>query len=79
MEIKKEIFKRVPPGDRWVEIGASTGDIHISLTNALEHYFQQNRVRQYYIDAAVGYIYKVEEVEDPVLPPQTYSLYGEDY
>jgi hypothetical protein len=79
MEIKKEIFKRVPPGDRWVEIGATFEDIHTSLTNALEHYFQKTRTRQYYIDAAAGYIYKVEEVEDPIIPPQTYSLYGEDY
>lgn len=79
MEIKTEIFKRLPPGDRWVELRGNPEVIFNSLTEALEHYFQQTRTRQYYIDAGAGYIYKVEEVEEPTPEPMRYSLYGEEY
>jgi hypothetical protein len=79
MEIKKEIFKRVPPGDKWVEIEGDPEHVFGSLTDALEHFFQKTRTRQYYIDAAAGYIYKVEEVEAPVIPQKVFSLYGEEY
>jgi hypothetical protein len=76
MEIKKEIFRRMPPGDRWVEIGKEDR-VYISLTEALEHYFQQYGTRQYYIDAFAGYIYKVENVEDPKPVVKQYSIYGD--
>lgn len=76
MEIKTEIFKRLPPGDRWVEIGNHSEIIFNSLTDALEHYFQKTKTRQYYIDAGLGYIYKIDEV---VPEPMRYSLYGEEY
>lgn len=77
MEVKKEIFKRVPPGDRWIETDGNEDRVFPSLTEALEHYFQKTRTRQYFIDAAAGVIYKVVQEEDPVLPPQTFSIYGE--
>jgi hypothetical protein len=77
MEIKKEIFKRLPPGDRWVEIGKEDERVHGTLTDALEHHFQQFGTRQYYIDAVAGYIYKVETVEEPKPKPRQFSLYGD--
>lgn len=77
MEIKKEIFKRLPPGDRWVEIGKEDERVHNSLTEALEHYYQGNGTRQYYIDAVSGYIYRVETVEDPKPKPRQFSIYGD--
>lgn len=77
MEIKKEIFKRLPPGDRWVEIGNEDERVHNSLTEALEHYFQGHGTRQYYIDAIAGYIYKVDTVEDPKPKPRQFSIYGD--
>jgi len=77
MEIKKEIFKRLPPGDRWVEIGKESERVHGSLTEALEHYFQHHGTRQYYIDAVAGYIYKIETVEDPKPVVKQFSLYGD--
>jgi hypothetical protein len=79
MEIKKEIFKRVPPGDRWVELNGDPNKIFDSLTEALEYYFQKTKTRQYYIDAGLGYIYKIDEVEDPIEPPKMFSLYGDGY
>lgn len=77
MEIKKEIFKRLPPGDRWVEIGKENERVHNSLTEAIEHHFQGHGTRQFYIDAISGYIYKVDTVEDPVPKPKQFSIYGD--
>jgi len=79
MELKKEIYRRVPPGDRWKELNVNDETVYESLTDALEHHFQKTGVRQYYIDAAGGYIYKVDEVEDPIEPPKQYSIYGDGY
>lgn len=77
MEIKTPILKRVPPGDRWVEI-EYPDDIYDSLTLALEYYFQKTAIRQYYIDAGEGLVYKVEEqVEEAPPPPKRYSIYDE--
>jgi len=77
MEIKKEIFKRLPPGDRWAEIGKEDDRVYTSLTDALEHYFQQSGTRQYYIDAVAGYIYKIDTVEEPKPQPKKFSIYGD--
>jgi hypothetical protein len=77
MEIKKEIFKRVPPGDRWIEIGKESDRVHTSLTEALENYFQKYGTRQYYIDAVAGYIYKVDTVDDPKPVIKQFSIYGD--
>lgn len=76
MEIKKEIFRRVPPGDRWTEVNGSS-KLFTSLTDALEYYFQKNGTRQYFIDAGAGLIYSVTQEADPVVPPQTFSIYGD--
>lgn len=78
MEVKKEIFKRLPPGDRWVEVGKENDRVHASLTEALEHYFQQFGTRQYYIDAVGGTIYKVDTVEDPKPVVRQFSIYGDN-
>lgn len=77
MEIKTEIFKRVAPGDRWVEIDGDGSRIFPSLTETLEYYFQKTRTRQYFIDAAAGRIYKVIEADDPEPEIQQFSIYGD--
>jgi hypothetical protein len=79
MEVKKPIFKRVPPGDRWVEIDGNPDKIFPTLTDTLEHYFQKTGTRQYYFDAGAGVIYKVVEEADPIPQPQLYSIYGDGY
>jgi hypothetical protein len=79
MEVKKEIFKRLPPGDRWVEIGLEDARVYTSLTEALEHYFQKVGARQYYIDAGAGLLYTIMEQPDPVIPIRQFSIYGDDY
>lgn len=79
METKHPIFKRVPPGDRWIEIDGNPDRVFPSLTESLEHYFQKTGTRQYYVDAALGTIFKVMEEADPVPEPQRYSIYGDGY
>jgi len=77
MEIKKEIFKRMPPGDRWVEVDKPDGKVYTPLTEALEHHFQEHGTRQYYIDAGAGIIYKVEAVPEPKPQIKQFSIYGD--
>jgi hypothetical protein len=79
MEIKQEIFKRLPPGDRWVEIGLEDVRVYPTLTETLEHYFQKTGNRQYYIDAGAGVLYKVLQEADPVIPIKQFSIYGDSY
>lgn len=76
MEVKVEIYRRHPPGDRWVAIGTSDDRVYTSLTDALEAYFQQFGIKQYYIDAGAGIIYKVDQAPDPVPQPKQFSIYG---
>jgi hypothetical protein len=81
MEHRSEIFNRFPPGDRWISVNDSPEAptrVFPSLTEALEYYFQNNKVRTYFINAAEGKIYSVEELmEAPYTPPQ-YSIYGDE-
>ncbi len=77
MEIKKEIFKRLPPGDRWVAVDNPDGPVYTPLTEALEHYFQAHGTRQYYIDAVAGIIYKVETAPEPKPVIKQFSIYGD--
>jgi hypothetical protein len=80
-EQKELVLKRVPPGDRWIFANAKPGhiqgDIHQSLTDALEAWFQYAGDTNFYIEARKGTveIIKQEEVEVPV---KRFSLYGED-
>lgn len=78
MEIKHEIFTRIPPGDRWQEINGDPNRIFPTLTDALEYYFQKTKVRKYHIDAEAGLLYKVVEESAPATPPPSFSIYGED-
>jgi hypothetical protein len=77
MEIKKEIFKRLPPGDRWVAVDNPEGQVYTPLTEALEYYYQEHGTRQYYIDAVAGLIYKIDTVETPKPQPKKFSIYGD--
>jgi rRNA pseudouridine-1189 N-methylase Emg1 (Nep1/Mra1 family) len=79
METKTPIFKRVPPGDRWIELDGNPDRIFASLTDTLEHYFQKTKTRQYYIDAAAGTIFKVTEEADPEPIIQRFSIYDDGF
>jgi len=77
MEIKKEIYKRLPPGDRWVEVDKPDGKVYTPLTEALEQYFQTHGTQQYYIDAGLGIIYKVDTAPEPKPQIKKFSIYGD--
>ena len=77
MEIKTPVFKRVPPGDRWTEINGNPNRIFLTLTEALEYYFQKTKQRQYYIDAVAGIVSYITEEADPEPEIQTFSIYGD--
>lgn len=77
MEIKTVIFKRVPPGDRWAEPHVDDR-VHPSLTDAIEYYFQQTGIRQYYIDAGAGEI-SIVETREVITPPKKFSIYDDEY
>jgi hypothetical protein len=78
------ILKRVPPGDRWIfakaQPGGIQGDVHESLTDALEAWYQYAGDTEFYIDARRGVVEKIveeEEIEEEVVVKK-FSLYGED-
>ena len=75
-EKKELVLKRVPPGDRWVFADGSK-NVYVSLTDALEAWYQENGDTNFYIEARNGTveIIKEQEVEKPV---KRFSLYGED-
>lgn len=77
-EIKVQVAKRVPPGDRWSPLDNETVILE-SLTDVLEYVFQKTGKTQFYMDAREGFVYVVDTEEKviEVEPPKTWSLYGE--
>jgi len=75
-EQKELVLKRVPPGDRWVFANGSGQNIYLSLTEALEAWYQYSGDTNFYIEARKGTVERIttEEVEKQVTK---YSLYGE--
>ena len=78
VEIKVQVAKRVPPGDRWTPLDNETVILE-SLTDVLEYVFQKTGKTQFYMDAREGFVYVVDTEEKviEVEPPKTWSLYGE--
>jgi hypothetical protein len=77
MEIKTQIFKRLPPGDRWVAVDNVDGRVYTPLTEALEQHFQSHGAKQFYIDAGEGIIYKVDQAPEDIPPIKQFSIYGD--
>ena len=80
-EQKELVLKRVPPGDKWIfaraQPGGIQGDVHPSLTDALEAWFQYTGETNFYIDARKGTVEVVKQ-EEIAIPVKRFSLYGED-
>jgi|TARA_B110000977_G_scaffold692_1_gene1010 hypothetical protein len=78
-EVKTQVAKRVPPGDRWSPVDNSTVLLD-SLTDVLEYVYQKKGKTQFYMDAREGMVYIVdtEEVIIQPEPTKTWSLYGEE-
>ncbi len=77
METREPVFKRVPPGDRWMEINSDGRRVHPSLTAALEYMYQKLRCKQYLVDAGEGKIYMIKQEADPEPEVPTFSIYGD--
>jgi hypothetical protein len=77
MEIREPVMKRLPPGDRWVEIKGDQQRVYPSLTAALEYMFQKTKSKQYFFDASEGRVYIVKQEADPEPEIPTFSIYGD--
>ncbi len=81
-KIEKNILiaKRVPPGDRFVLIDEPE-NIHNSLTETLEAYFQKTQVKcEFRLAPLKGELYMIttEEVAPPPPPPaKKFNIYGD--
>jgi 16S rRNA G1207 methylase RsmC len=81
-QVEKNILiaKRVPPGDRFVLIDEPE-NIHNSLTETLEAYFQKTQVKcEFRLAPLKGELYMIttEEVEPPPPPPaKKFNIYGD--
>ena len=78
-EVKKPVAKRVPPGDRWMQLDNETLVLD-SLTDVLEYIYQKYGNTQFFMDAREGYTYIIE-VEEEIIQPEPekkWSLYGEE-
>mgnify|MGYP001573771512 FL=1 len=78
-EIKTQVAKRMPPGDRWSPLDNTTVLLE-SLTDVLEYVYQKNGHTQFYMDAREGFVYVIDTEEKIVEPEptKTWSLYGEE-
>ena len=78
-EIKTNVAKRVPPGDRWSPLDNTTVVLE-SLTDVLEYVYQKQGNSQFFMDAREGFVYVID-TEDKIIEPEptkTWSLYGEE-
>lgn len=77
MERREEILKRLPPGDRWVEINGDQQRVYPTLTAGLEYIFQKTKCKQYFFDAGEGKVYMIQQEKDPEPEIPTFSIYGD--
>jgi hypothetical protein len=79
--MKKLILKRVPPGDRRVDVDNET-EFFESLTEGLEFAFQKSKgkYKEFHLSAFDGKVfYVLPDPEPEPEPVKKYSLYGEEY
>ena len=67
-------LRRVPPGDRWVDIEDDT--MMDNLTDALNHIFKKENVVDFTIHARAGEVYMLTSEPEPKVIKK-YDIYGE--
>ena len=83
--MKKEILKRMPPGDKWIEIIGNNdvrerstklvvGD---TLTKALNFVYKKYKIRIFEVDAENGIVSIDDGKEEKTINEEADSLYGE--
>jgi hypothetical protein len=76
--MRQLVLQRVPPGDRWTQIGAADDQIYTSLTEGLNAVYMDTGLSQFYLDAGKGEVHTEDGQEKPATIKK-YSLYGEEY
>ena len=75
------IARRVPPGDRWRLVSEEPdGAIHVTLTDALEAYFQKTGHKcEFRLAPLDSKLYAIHTHEEEIIPeaPKEYSMYGD--
>ena len=68
-------LKRVPPGDRWVDVQDETKMMD-NLTDPLNNIFKREKITDFTIHASDGEVYMLTPEEEPK-PVKKYDIYGE--
>ena len=74
------IATRVPPGDRWTLVTDSRKIIYPSITEALEAYFKETKVKcEYRLAPLDSKLYAIKVIEEEIVPPapKGYNIYGD--
>lgn len=74
------IATRVPPGDRWTLVTDSRKIIYPSITEALEAYFKETKVKcEYRLAPLDSKLYAIKVTEEEIIPPapKGYNIYGD--
>lgn len=74
------IATRVPPGDRWILVADSRKIIYPSITEALEAYFKETKVKcEYRLAPLDSKLYAIKTIEEEIIPPapKGYNIYGD--
>ena len=74
------IATRVPPGDRWILINDNRKIIHPSITEALESYFKETKIKcEYRLAPLDSKLYAIKTIEEEVVPqpPKGFNIYGD--
>ena len=74
------IATRVPPGDRWTLVADSRKIIYPSITEALEAYFKETKIKcEYRLAPLDSKLYASKAIEEEIIPPapKGYNIYGD--
>ena len=74
------IATRVPPGDQWVLVEDKNKEIHKSITDALEAWFDKNQEKvEFRLSPLEGklYVIRSEEKEIQPEPIKRFNIYGD--
>lgn len=74
------IATRVPPGDRWTLVADSRKIIYPSITEALEAYFKETKIKcEYRLAPLDSKLYAIKAIEEEIIPPapKGYNIYGD--
>jgi hypothetical protein len=80
VEHNELIARRVPPGDQWMLVDDQTNTVYVSITEALEAWFQESdeeaEFRLAPLDSKL-YVIRTEERITEKPKPKKFNLYGE--